>query len=158
MEDYFYIVVGILWIVFSVVKATRNKRQLTGQPPQKQADQPGSRSILEDVLNDLLEVEKRKPVVVNETTQEVMPETDYTSLEENPPLYGQYSGVLEETSQPVLESEYSMEEDKTPQPLTQTYFTEKEEAIQDDWYELRKAHFDLKKAVIYSAILQRPYA
>lgn len=164
MEDYFYILIGILWIVFSVIKARNKSRQPQSEDSSEQTDR---RTTLEDILGELLETEENpKPgtitrnnppeiITASENTQPV-----YESLEEEytqPSLYSQYSGEI--TDENLLKGIYeSLEDDEDAKLMTYKQLSDSDNSITEPRTETHYHGFDLRKAVVYSVILERPYA
>jgi hypothetical protein len=164
MEDYFYILVGILWIVFSVIKARSKNKQAQSEDTSEETDR---RSTLEDILGELLENEKNQqpePIpqkkAVETITASDNTETTYQSLEEVytvPEVYSQYTGEI--TDDNLLKGIYeSLEDDEEVKLVTTKNLTDIDKTIPENQTRLINRDFDLRKAVVYSVILERPYA
>jgi hypothetical protein len=164
MEDYFYILVGILWIVFSVIKA-RNKNKQTQS--EDSSEETSRRTTLEDILGELLETEENQQSgpIPQKNTFETIPasedtQTIYQSLEEVstlPEIYRQYSGEI--TDNNLLKGIYeSLEDDDEVKLVTTNNLSDTDNTITESHLGLNNHDFDLRKAVVYSAILERPYA
>jgi hypothetical protein len=151
MEEFIYILIGVIWLGASIYKATQKGKQKTGQQkhgsPQTQEGQrvPGARSILEELLSG-------QQVTVPE------PESIDISYED--------SSLMEmEQAQPTksFQSEYA---DFGLRGL-ETLSGERENSLggivfKDELKEVTKKGpgqntINLRKAIIYSAILERPY-
>jgi hypothetical protein len=164
MEDYFYILVGILWIVFSVIKARSKNKQSQSEDT---TEETGRRSTLEDILGELLENEEYQqpePIpqkkAVETITSSENTETTYQSLEEAftvPEVYSQYTGEI--TDDNLLKGIYeSLEDEKEVKLVTTNNLTDTDNTIPENKTRLINRDFDLRKAVVYSVILERPYA
>lgn len=156
MEDYFYIIVGILWVVFSVIKASRKNKPVDTRETDDE-ELPESRpSSLEDILGEFLEPDKynrqAKPISEFEFVDEPVISLEEQFIQTN--QYNQYTGVIGDEAKSILETNQSLEDDETPQALTNKHITDTDLTIQEN----RETLFDLRKAVVYQAILQRPYA
>jgi hypothetical protein len=164
MEDYFYILVGILWIVFSVIKARSKNKQSQSEDT---TEETGRRSTIEDILGELLENEEYQqpePIpqkkAVETITSSENTETTYQSLEEAftvPEVYSQYTGEI--TDDNLLKGIYeSLEDEKEVKLVTTNNLTDTDNTIPENKTRLINRDFDLRKAVVYSVILERPYA
>jgi|GEM_PF-1338894 hypothetical protein len=164
MEDYFYILIGILWVVFSVIKASRKNNQ---PQPHEGSEETGRRTTLEDILGELLEKEEyTEPDTVTRKTSEATVTSSeinqpvYESLEAEytqPSLYSQYTGEI--TDDNLLKGIYeSLEDDTEVKSMTINNLSDSDNTITETRTETQNHSFDLRKAVIYSVILERPYA
>ncbi|MDP3461970.1 MAG: hypothetical protein Q8S18_04175 [Bacteroidales bacterium] len=156
MEDYFYIIIGILWVVFSVIKASRKNKPVDTIETDDE-ELPESRpSSLEDILGEFLEPDtykrREKTITEIEYVDEPVVSLEEQFIQSN--QYNQYTGVIGDATESTLETFQSLEDDDSPGALTNTQITDTDITIQEN----REALFDLRKAVIYQAILQRPYA
>ena len=162
MEDFIYILLGIVWIVFSVIKGTQKKK--TQQYEQDSEGDSETRGGLEQWLEEFLPPTP-KPAEVEETYYPSF-DDDVTSFEHEQnniefehegaleaKSYKFYDGTLEDITTDIVSLEemddlshilYKNDEDQSE------VFHEK---IDADWRE----NFSLKKEIIYQAILDRPY-
>ncbi len=155
MEDYIYIIIGIIWLVFSVVKGNQKRKsqqQAASDNASESVPKPTEQKSFEDILSEILNpvaplTEQPAPdpydeeVFSMETEEvEVIEEekrTEYQSLEE---IF-----AAEAESRLAAVSVMEMPEDDT---------------IIASQAQLRKPKntIDLRKAIVYQAILERPYA
>jgi hypothetical protein len=151
MEDYIYIIIGIIWIVFSVIKGSQKNKKI--HTTDYEEDIPEKRSALEEFLEELLPPMEKKEVTYESYDDEAIAELS----EAIPEKYMAYSGMNWE--------EYSHDEDKSVQvkkhsrPLISKSEDEDTVEASDDEssYSITWEAFDLRKAVIFSTILERPY-
>ncbi|MDP2236834.1 MAG: hypothetical protein Q8J88_10405 [Bacteroidales bacterium] len=151
MEDYIYIIIGIIWIVFSVIKGSQKNKKI--HDTDYEEDIPEKRSALEEFLEELLPPMEKKEVAYESYDDETIAELS----EAIPEKYMAYSGMNWE--------EYNHEEDnaghvkkQSSALITKSEDKENYEAFEDESrnYKTWEA-FDLRQAVIYSTILERPY-
>lgn len=148
MEDYIYIVIGIIWIVFSIVKAKQKNQPREGIEGEEHL--PRKKSSLEELFEEIMPPSLKEEVVY-ESYDDIVEEETYAI-----PGYEAYSGMVEnETNN---ENIISLEEMDDPRPLL---YNNNEDEKYHSWSPspLLKdmVFFDLRKAVLYSAILERPY-
>jgi len=149
MDDFIYIIALIAWVVFAFYRKSQKKSEASREAAQKaqSPEEPRTIHTLEDILRGIQD----KP--------EEEPEPSYVS----PTLSDGMSPVLGET---LFEKEYnrrgitSIEEMDTPYSHEDSKPIEievdevvLEEGDKEDWRE----KIDLRKAVIYSEILNSPY-
>lgn len=129
--------------VYQTTKSQENRPQ---KPFIEEAEDFPQEPNLEEVLGELLGMPaKPKPVV---KTLESKP-VEGTKAEPYSPLA--YTPLIEQINKPQYESIEFREEHKTP-----GYLIEDGRNVQ--WTHPDLEEFDLRKAVIYSAILNRPYS
>jgi hypothetical protein len=146
MEDFIYILIGIIWLVFSVVKGNQKKKAAMTQNQQSNNPQEAKDRSFEDILSEMFGEE---------------PETVFQKVGE------QESTIDMETSEPEVGMAY--------QSLEELFLKEQEEQIskgeivkensvksriEPETLEKSLDHqpFDLRRAIIYQAVLERPYA
>ena len=150
MEEFIYIILGVLWLVASIYRATKKGKKPTGQPAtekphaQEESRMSDARSLIEELLGGQ-QVEIPEPV-----SQEISSFEDDFQEEEVEPINS-------------FQSEYAKFGFKGPEKLS----GEGEQALgkitfEDQLKEVTKKKpgqnkIDLRKAIIYSAILERPY-
>lgn len=141
MENFIYILIGVIWLVISVKKSNQKKKALLANKPDNEAE-PGNRSF-EDIMSEILGT--------NETHQNIQKQFVETVEEE----------VVEEEE--VGNAYQSLEDLYLKESLENEYDLRIEEPIRDNLEpqitELnnRKQQFDLRTAIIYQAIMERPY-
>ena len=152
MEEYIYILIGVIWVAASIYKATQKgkKKASPHKPgtPQTQESQsvPGARSLLEELLGGqevkIPEPESREFAVDESLYVETEQEQAAKSLLSKHAKYG-LKGL----------EKFSGEGESSLGGIT----------FKDELMELTKESpgqnkIDLRKAIIYSAILERPYS
>ncbi len=144
MEDYIYILLGIGWIVYSIYK--RSQKQASKNRQQSSAPKYDSPKSL---LQELLSGEKFEPL----TVETEYPEHPYSSDIDDEQKYN-FSKDLEETS---LVENINYEEKQSlnvKRKIQNIEIAEEENEISS----IDLNDFDLRKAVIYSEVLKRPYS
>ncbi|RLD82925.1 MAG: hypothetical protein DRJ15_00040 [Bacteroidetes bacterium] len=160
MEDYIYIIIGVIWLAATVYKATKKKKE--NAAPQKPATAPtgektgvsATRSLLEQLL------EGQQPMVPEPEVVELEPEV----VELEP-----------EYDEPMLVEVEERKRKNAPQSGYIGYGYKSLESVSGEgvsslgritFTDIMKEHetkagkpvkIDLRKAIIYSAILERPY-
>ena len=151
MEDYIYILIGVIWLAASIYKATQKSKQKAQQKKpassteHENTPRTETRSFMEELLGGQ-DVRIPEPAVV---------ETEYTE-----PLYEEA-----EVNKPTgsFQSEYTKMGLKGLESLSGEGVTSLGRiTFQDTMKEHTKkssgpVKIDLRKAIIYSAILESPY-
>jgi len=150
MEEFIYIILGVLWLAASIYRATKKGKKPAGpQSPGKPHAQedtgvPNARSLIEELLGGQ-QVEVPEPVSreINFTDddfqeKEVEPERSFQSE------YAAYG----------LKGLEGMSEKGGNAPGQITFVDEMKEVTQKGSGQKK---INLRKAIIYSAILERPY-
>jgi hypothetical protein len=158
MDDLIYILIGVIWIVFSIIKGTqKNTKTPAGSTPNTP---PGNKSTFEEMLEEWL------PQMTEARRYE---EDDYDNQPEVPVISSEDSSVYKSAYEPLVnkyeEFDYdveiiSLEELDEIQPSLSNYerYEQKEDASVGNFEQINLSEsFDLRKAVIYSTILERPY-
>ncbi|NQT78002.1 MAG: hypothetical protein HQ565_09830 [Bacteroidetes bacterium] len=152
MEDYIYILIGVIWLAASIYKATQKKKQKAQQAKPVTSATPGNtpgseaRSLLEELLGGQ-QVNIPEPAVI---------ETEYSD------------SMLEEAETNKaggsFQSEYANLGHKGLEALSGEGVSSLGNIpFHDIMKEQKKktsvpGKIDLRKAIIYSAILERPYS
>ena len=154
MEDYIYIIIGVIWLAATVYKASQKKKKEKAAP-QKQATNPtgekpdvsATRSLLEQLL------EGQQPRIPEPEVVELEPEYDEPMLAEveerkrkNAPQSG-YTGYGFNSLESVSGEGVSSLGQITFTDIMKTHETRPGKPVK----------IDLRKAIIYAAILERPY-
>lgn len=148
-DDYLYILIGIIWVAFSIYKGIQKKKATSNSPQEKQSESQTEpkKSFFDDFLNQIIVEEETTPyksVTVEEADLE--PVFEDKGAEEK--IFS-YDDVVEESNFAEENSVYEIK------PATENF-------IQQDLKSHLKSkkgqtRFDLRKAVIYSEILNRRY-
>lgn len=146
MDDVIYILIAIAWVAFSIYNANQKKKQKLAREAQASGPQPSEaapkpRSILEEILMG----EEMPEYHAEEEHEEIKPELvpEYKAAME----YQQeiQARALRAEQQLQVSNNLSTMDESTPVPL-----------YGETNIGLLKL-FDLRQAVIYSIILERPY-
>jgi hypothetical protein len=159
MEDYIYIILILLWVVFSVVKATRKKPLAPASDIEEyEESETRPRGTFDDILEEFLGTESYK----EKQTRPSQPTHRFDESETFTPEIEKYEELLtslEDTNdliEPVYLEEEQSVNDATRMAGDMTRIdTDNSKSFR---FSTGDAHaFELRKAVIYSAILHRPY-
>lgn len=165
MDDFLYILIGIIWVVYSLyankqkqqkkrVLEEQRRQQQSGDVVQQEPSRP--RSIIEQILDPEPEVITSEAEYYEEETSPQEAYSYETSDHKTPaPAYQSLESLTEEVSANYFENQYATRKeenyyDNKEMSESANYAGEKE---QDDLLE----EFDLRKAVIYSEILNPRY-
>ncbi|MBU2557154.1 MAG: hypothetical protein KJ578_05165 [Bacteroidetes bacterium] len=141
MEDLIYILIGVIWLVFSVIKGTQKKNppSINDAEEHDESDHRGFEDIMAEILGKQNPREEKPNIEEYKSEQE--PEEEqvgmaYQSLEDlymKERLKNREANLgLDEPEKEILEPETIKRNKPRPQ-------------------------FDLRKAIIYQTILERPY-
>ncbi|MDT8393362.1 MAG: hypothetical protein RQ761_05935 [Bacteroidales bacterium] len=151
MEDYIYILIGVIWLAATVYRASqKNKKQAASPKPDDQQSRPQkgmseAKSLLEELLGG----------------QDVrIPEPEEQEI-----TYSEPEPALTEKKQPTpgFASEYTQLGVKGIKALKEEGMLSKDRILFTDemkLYRQKKAgqnKINLRKAIIYSTILESPY-
>jgi len=149
MDELIYILLIVAWIAYSIYNAKQKKKQKeqtrkpsTEPQPQYETAEPqkSQRSILEELFGEtdfeIIEDDEEEPVV-----QENIPQ------QKPAPVFAEHAHIRQ-----AAESEYKIVSRLTDQMKG----LEIADEIADE-HTTYATEFDLRKAVIYSVILERPY-
>lgn len=158
VEDFIYILIGILWIAFSIYKGVKGSQKKRSQPvtadetdQQDPAESSGSRKTGKSVFDAFLEEITReeesvpytpaKPTIMKE--KPLSPEKKVT-----PKKPFSYDDIYEESNYLDKSGVYELRTATKPT---------KQEELATYLQNRKRPRIDLKKAVIYSEILNRRY-
>ncbi len=151
MDDFIYLIVLIAWVVFAFYRKSQKKSEAARQASQQQPvprSGPAPFPSLEEILLGTEPVPDEEP--------EPVPATRQFTTDGIPP-------VLRETS---FEREYNLRGITSIEEMDKPFTMEKsgqvilpeDEVLSEDYKEAEwRARVDLRQAVIYSEILNRPY-
>jgi len=149
MDDFIYIIALIAWVVFAFYRKSKKKGEAAreaGRRPRQQ-EQPGPFPTLEEILLG------KEPVPEEEPEPE--PAWTYTT-----------DGMAPELKETLFEKEYNRQGITSIEELDKQFnisagiaddMQKDEVLIEDHASEDWKSKVDLRQAVIYSEILNRPY-
>lgn len=142
-EDFLYIIIGLVWIGFSIYKAQQKKKAAT----QRGGNVKKEKSFFDNLMSEFINEE---PSNLYQTPPNEAPPVKNTERRETrADKIFSYDDMYEESNDM---SEISVFEKK---PAKQAEFAEEIKAKQR--VKKRKPRIDLRKAVIYSEILNRKY-
>lgn len=139
-EDFFYILIGLVWVAFSIYKGIQKKKskQTTGGEVKK-------KSVLESIMDEFLEKEQQaqpEPIIYQAPVDTELTEENA----EDEPF--SYDDIYERSNYNEADDVY------TKKPIEKSKLKPN---LKIPVKTTRKTKFDLRKAVIYSEILNRRY-
>lgn len=139
-EDYFYILVGLIWVAFSIYKGMQKKKskQTTGEEVKK-------KSVLETLMDEFLEKEQQiqpEPIIYQAPTDDELIEEKAA----DEPF--SYDDIYEKSNYNEADDVY------TKKPVVKNKLKAN---LNLPGKTRKRTRFDLRKAVIYSEILNRRY-
>jgi len=145
MEELLPLIIGILWLAYTWYNKGQKKKQGQDNPQVRKKQEP---SILEQILT-------------GQTASFSEPEPVYEELFEEDELITDIPDTDEKSTRPFLNAELSNYVKEGQSISEETYgnsfdqLFEEEELVFDQLVDMED--FDLRKAVIYSEILNTPY-
>ena len=139
-EDYFYILVGLVWVAFSIYKGIQKKK--SQQAPNQKTKK---KSVLETLMDEFLEKEETvqpEPIVYEAPSQDIEFE------EEVKEEVFSYDDIYEKSNYNEAAEVYSNKTEAKSRFKTN---------LKTPSTKRKKTRFNLKKAVVYSEILNRRY-
>jgi len=142
-EDFLYIIIGLIWIGFSIYKAQQKKKTAS----QSQGNMKKEKSFFDSLMSEFINEEPSNP---------------YHIPTEKPPLANSNEGDENQTG--TVFSYDDIYEESNVMPESDVY--ERQPEIKKEFareikikkqQRKRKPKIDLRKAVIYSEILNRKY-
>lgn len=164
-----YIVIVVIWIVSSIIKAkNKNAKKAAQQPNSQPKDSPAPsgmeefKKILEEMITG-----KQQEIPTTQTVEVNQDNNDY-SLEKietaDQSKYAAFQGKTEYSfsNYTNLEDIYDFEKEKNEKIAQKDFYNTMqnnadENKHDDESIRFLDEQFDLKKAVIYSEILKRPH-
>ena len=143
-EDFLYIFIGLIWIGFSIYKAQQKKKAAS----QGQGNVKKEKSFFDNLMSEFIDEEPSSPF--HNSIYEPPPAKEYERMDTQPNKVFSYDDVYEESN---AMAEYDVYENKSARKPEY-----KEEIITKKQKRKRKPKIDLRKAVIYSEILNRKYS
>lgn len=137
MEDVIYILLAVAWVVFSVVKGSK-KKDLTPTTTRP-------KSQLEEIFGDFFP-HPVEPEVEYESLEDIQPE-EVEPFNEFDEKYKKYMGILDQETTSLEEGFYEHKMEALDQ--------NREQQNEYDHGNFRSA-FNLRQAMIYQVLLQRP--
>ncbi|MCB2208277.1 MAG: hypothetical protein KQH67_08250 [Bacteroidetes bacterium] len=143
-EDFFYILIGIIWIAFSIYQGQKKRKQKTASQPTTEKKKSFFETLLDEVTEKNQQFEETYDDNIEPELETI--EAVENTLEEKKFSYDDYyeERNYEEAEDVLIKNE----------PIAQPISTQNKKTI---LRKSRKPRFDLKKAVIYSEILKPKY-
>lgn len=143
MEEFLPLIIGIVWLVYTIYNKSK-KKGAKQQHPEVTQETPIS-SFFEQLFTDK-ETLKPQPYGLYESDEENLPVEEYEQVAYEP----------EEESSPFLKTELAdfMYEGQSATITSDNHLMEENE---DEEYQINRTDFDLRKAIIFSEILNAPY-
>ena len=147
MEDLIYLVALIAWVAFAFYRKSQKKSGRTGEMPgnpQPQGRREALPTLEEILLGEEQTVPEPVPATVETWSEGMSPVLDETSFEKEYNLRGITS--VEELDKPMKMDQAELSE------IQKSEIGSEDKEIEEKW-----SVIDLRRAVIYSEILNRPY-
>jgi FtsZ-interacting cell division protein ZipA len=152
MEEFIYILIGVIWLAATIYRASQKKKQQQAKqarPPESTTREKPESPTVSSLLEELLEGQRLR-----------IPEPEVSEIEYDEPMVEE---VSEREPTPSFQSEYANYQGSRLEALKGEGESAFNRIVFDDIMKIREekprrnVKFDLRKAVIYSAILERPY-
>lgn len=146
-EDYIYIIIGVVWIAYSIYKGAKKRKQGVNKPKRESEPQEKKKSVFETFFDEILVEEKPVPYEPIIEDVEIDEEIETEKMAEQKVF--SYDDYYEESSS---QRDIDIVEKRT---LSQSHRKQDLKAIPSK--KRKKPRINLRKAVIYSEILNRRY-
>lgn len=143
MEDLIPLIIGILWLVYTIY--SKGKKKEAKRHRTVKSEESKAPSILEQLLGGN-EAFKPQPYEMYDEPAEEQLVNEYDEIDDEP----------EQPPRPFLRKELAefMQEGEPVTTLWGNYMTEE---VEDMRNQVEKTEFDLRKAIIFSEIINAPY-
>lgn len=159
MDDFLYIIIGIIWVVYSLYtnkqKQDKKRAMRDARSGAPQAETPPVRSLLEEILMGELRPPQPRPEAEEEHYEpEYRPTIEANSSETIVTEAESQEEIREEVSASYFETQYANRKsgDDVERVTQKHILIEEDENMHET-----EAEFDLKTAVIYAEILNPRY-
>lgn len=146
-EDIIYIVIGIVWIAYSIYKGTQKAKSKKTKPVDEGVPEKKTKSVFESFFDDILVENKQQPYA--EEAEEFPVKEEPLIVQDTSEEVFSYDDYYEESNQ---QNRIDVYEDKV-----ETQADLKREIQVKPINKKKKPRIDLRKAVVYSEILNRRY-
>jgi len=152
MEDLLPLLIGVIWLAFTLY--SRGQKKKNAKPTGGKQAQPKAPSLLEQILmGQQIQVPEPEPYVEYEEEVDDEPQPVYQPIEKKEtfiPVSNAFlsSELFDIDGEGQHAFNYEIEEDE-PMDIKDLYDVRKESVLDED--------FDLRKAIIYEAVLNPPY-
>jgi hypothetical protein len=157
VEDFIYILIGIIWIAFSIYKGFKSSQKKKTEPthydetyeeePESSSGDQAKKSVFDSFLEEIMSEKEPAPKPVEVEKKAEKTPTRYEDLAEKEPF--SYDDFYEERNY-IEPSDVYDDKGTATRPTKQT-------ELVTHLQRRRKPRIDLRKAVIYSEILNRRY-
>ena len=143
MEEFLPIIIGIIWLVYTIYNKGKKKEAKRRHPGR--SEEAKAPSILEQLFTDSEEF-KPQPFEMHDEPGESQFVEEYNEVDDEP----------EEKPEPFLRTELAdfMQEGQSAITPSGNYMMEEMPGLEN---QVEKLDFDLRKAIIFSEILNTPY-
>ncbi len=160
IEDFIYIIIGVIWLIFSIYKGSQKKKNAAKPAAEPQPEKKESSSIFDNFLENLMKEEEEQGVPYEQVKikeEDKPPSVSEYKEPETQEVFSYDDMAVENSYDYDVESNYLKPDQVYNKPSVQP-----ETKLQDELRThlkptTRKPRFDLRKAVIYSEILNRRY-
>lgn len=143
-EDYIYILVGIVWIAYSIYKGTQKSKSRQNKPNNTEPVKK-KKSVFETFIDNIIVEEKPLPYVA-ESEEIIFDDVEIVDKQEKVFSYDDY---YEESN---FQSDLNVNKNEV-----ETESKIKQEIRKSSSVKRKNPRIDLRKAVVYSEILNRRY-
>lgn len=155
MDKYFYILVGIIWLISNVYKSFQKKDTAKPAHPGKEADSPAEsvprkkEKSIETILEEILRGEQKPR---EQVPRKPKPPKHPKVTKAEKPSYSQETPVEETTADVRRNNTFSYD---TPSPAAEQKKNAPEPIFSAETLQ-EESTLDLRSAIIYSEIIARP--
>ncbi|MEJ2596590.1 MAG: hypothetical protein P8100_16025 [bacterium] len=160
IEDFIYIIIGIIWLVFSIYKGSQKKKKAGKPAAEPQPAKKESSSIFDNFLENLMKEEEEQGVPYEQVEikkDNKPPSVAEPNEMESEKVFSYDDMAVENSFDYDVESNYLKPDQVYDKPSAQPETKLQEELRTHLKPTKKKPRFDLRKAVIYSEILNRRY-
>jgi len=152
MDDFIYILIGVFWVIFTIMRKSQKKQGAAAYDSSTSGQQ--KTGSFDEVIKELLRASE------TEIIETAVPTLEEKGIESSNEQFTLETIDSEIQKGEVLESVEAMEslEDEIQSPAYASISFDEEPEEPDENQGSYVFDFDAKRAVIYSIILDRPYA
>lgn len=145
-EDYIYILVGVVWIAYSIYKGSQKNKSKQAKK-HTTGDNAPKKSIFQSFIDEVLVEEK--PVPLTPASEDQIQEEIVFEVPEKKETIYSYDDIYEESN---FKEDTDVFEDKAEVQIVKNQKSNILSSIKQ-----KKPRIDLRKAVVYSEILNKRY-
>lgn len=149
-EDFLYILVGLVWVAFSIYKGSQKKKKIQGSDNEVSKSKSGFEEILENILGVKEEDHIYEEEIINKPKENLFNEVEEikTKVTETPFEAFSYEKAKEQGN--FFEEKEVFTSKTHKRDSLKVVKNSKPVRIK------KKPRFDVRKAIIYSEIMKRP--